>query len=94
MFSNRWLTVIQLDSRLTPNYITSELIRLSLETENIESRPVGSLMHLQPVFRDAPYYGEKISENLFKKGLCLPSGSNMSKDNFERVSRNILSLVS
>jgi dTDP-4-amino-4,6-dideoxygalactose transaminase len=94
MFSNRWLTVIQLDSKSTPNHITSELIRLNLETEDIESRPVWKPMHLQPVFRDAPYYGEKISENLFKKGLCLPSGSNMSKDNFERVSRNILSLVS
>jgi len=94
MFSNRWLTVIQIDSKVTPNNVTSEQLRLSLESENIESRPVWKPMHLQPVFRDAPYYGEDISEHLFKNGLCLPSGSNMGKDNFERVSRNISALFS
>jgi dTDP-4-amino-4,6-dideoxygalactose transaminase len=93
MFSNRWLTVIQLNSRSTPNHITSEQLRLSLESENIESRPVWKPMHLQPVFRDVPYYGESISENLFKNGLCLPSGSNMGKENFERVCRNMLALL-
>jgi len=94
MFSNRWLTVVQLDSQATPNHITSEHLRLSLESENIESRPVWKPMHLQPVFRDAPYFGENTSENLFKNGLCLPSGSNLVKDNLDRVNRNILSLVS
>ncbi len=94
MFSNRWLTVIQIDSKLAPNCITSEQLRLSLESQNIESRPVWKPMHLQPVFRDALYFGENTSENLFKNGLCLPSGSNMTKDDFERISRNILNLLS
>lgn len=94
MFSNRWLTVIQLNSKATPNNITREQLRLSLEYENIESRPVWKPMHLQPVFRDALYFGEDVCENLFKNGLCLPSGSNISKDHFERVSSNILSLCS
>jgi len=94
MFSNRWLTVIQVNPMETPNCATNEQLRLHLESENIESRPVWKPMHLQPVFRDAPYYGENIAENFFKTGLCLPSGSNMSKDNFERVCRSILALFS
>jgi len=94
MFSNRWLSVIQVNSKLTPNHVTRELLRLNLEIANIEARPVWKPMHLQPVFKDAPYFGEDFSENLFKNGLCLPSGSNMNKDHFERVSKNILSLLS
>lgn len=94
MFSNRWLSVIQVNSKLTPNHVTRELLRLNLEVANIEARPVWKPMHLQPVFKDAPYFGEDFSENLFKNGLCLPSGSNMNKDHFERVSKNILSLLS
>src|SRR5207245_4238319 len=93
MFSNRWLTVIQIDSNATPNHISNEQLRLCLESENIESRPVWKPMHLQPVFRDAPYFGENVSENLFKNGLCLPSGSNMVKDHFERVNKKILSCL-
>ena len=80
-YSNRWLTCMLLESTLS---ITPENIRLALEQENIESRPLWKPMHLQPVFKDAPTYGGVVSEDLFKRGLCLPSGSNMSSEDRER----------
>ena len=83
-FSNRWLSTAIMDGE-----VTREDIRKSLESENIEARPLWKPMHLQPVFADAPYYGEKISEELFDKGLCLPSGSNLSNDELDRVIANI-----
>lgn len=79
----RWLTVIQLD----PDVIrtTPEDIRLKLETHDIESRPVWKPMHMQPVFRDAPRVGGAISEEYFARGLCLPSGSQMTDMDVDRV---------
>ena len=91
-FSNRWLTTILLNSALTPNAINNDKIRISLEAGNIESRPLWKPMHLQPVFKDAPYYGNGISDKLFKEGLCLPSGSNLTKEEFNRISDIILNL--
>lgn len=79
--SNRWLTCITVDS----DEVTPEIIRLALEKDNIESRPLWKPMHLQPVFETFPYYGDKLSERLFNKGLCLPSGSNMSVETRERI---------
>ncbi len=67
--SNRWLTTIILNPAQTPNGVSNEDIRLSLESQNIESRPLWKPMHLQPVFKDAPYYGNKISEDLFQKRI-------------------------
>lgn len=81
-FSNRWLTTIVVKS--SGNY-TRETIRIALEAENIESRPLWKPMHLQPIFIDAPYYGSGVSENLFEDGLCLPSGSNLTEQDLERV---------
>ena len=83
-FSNRWLTTIIVDPVKT-NGITREDIRFELEKENIESRPLWKPMHLQPVFKDAPRYSNGTSESLFKDGLCLPSGSNLSDNDFERI---------
>jgi len=83
-FSNRWLTTILIDPKETRG-VTREDIRLALEKENIESRPLWKPMHLQPVFKEYPFYGGKVSESLFEKGLCLPSGSNLSGDELERV---------
>jgi len=83
-YSNRWLTTILIDPEKSGG-ITREDIRIVLEKENIESRPLWKPMHLQPVFKDFPYYGEKVSEGLFEKGLCLPSGSNLTKEELERV---------
>ena len=83
-FSNRWLTTILVDPAKTGG-ITREDIRLALEKENIESRPLWKPMHLQPVFAKFPYYGERVAENLFENGLCLPSGSNLSEEDLARV---------
>ena len=78
-YSNRWLTTILVDPEKSG--VTREDIRLELEKENIEARPLWKPMHLQPIFREYPYYGSDVSEMLFKNGLCLPSGSNLTHDN-------------
>ena len=82
-FSNRWLTTILIDQEITG--VDREEVRLSLEEENIESRPLWKPMHLQPVFSDCPALVNGVSEGLFNKGLCLPSGSNMTTEDRERV---------
>lgn len=87
-FSNRWLTTILVDPKKT-NGITREDIRLNLEKENIESRPLWKPMHLQPIFKDAPNYSNGTSEKLFEHGLCLPSGSNLTQNDLERIITNI-----
>ncbi len=84
-FSNRWLTCIQVDPNLSNTGVTRETIRLALEKENIESRPMWKPMHLQPVFKKYPFYGDGTSERLFDTGLCLPSGSNLTQADLERV---------
>lgn len=83
-FSNRWLTAILVDPEVTGG-ITRETLRLALEKENIESRPLWKPMHLQPVFADAPFYGDGTAEQLFNNGLCLPSGSNLAQEEMERI---------
>jgi dTDP-4-amino-4,6-dideoxygalactose transaminase len=90
-FSNRWLTTIIVNPQQSGG-ITREDIRLSLEKENIESRPLWKPMHLQPVFKQYPFYGDGTSEKLFEQGLCLPSGSNLSSIDLERVVDIIQSL--
>ncbi|WP_417350499.1 DegT/DnrJ/EryC1/StrS family aminotransferase [Flavobacterium alkalisoli] len=83
-FSNHWLSAIIVDSSIVG--VNREDVRLALEAENIESRPLWKPMHLQPVFEGCPYYGGKVSEDLFDKGLCLPSGSNLGESERERIS--------
>ena len=90
-FSNRWLTTILVDPKKTSS-ITREHIRLELEKDNIESRPLWKPMHLQPIFKDCPYYGGEISETLFNNGLCLPSGSNLKQEELFNVSKKIQKL--
>jgi len=82
--SNRWLTTILVNPEETAG-VTREDIRLALEEKNIESRPLWKPMHLQPLYEDAPYYGKGVSDELFKYGLCLPSGSNLRERDKERV---------
>jgi dTDP-4-amino-4,6-dideoxygalactose transaminase len=89
-FSNHWLSIIKIDS----DRFSREDVRLALVKENIDSRPPWKPMHLQPVFESAPYYGEKVSETLFEKGLCLPSGSNLTDDELNRVLSVIQELCS
>jgi dTDP-4-amino-4,6-dideoxygalactose transaminase len=75
------------------NGLTREDIRLALLDHNIESRPLWKPMHLQPVFKEAPYYGNQVAENLFKTGLCLPSGSNLTDADRDRIARSIRRLI-
>lgn len=83
-YSNRWLSTFLLENAGKES-ADREDIRLTLEQGNIEARPLWKPMHLQPVFSAAPFYGDGTSERLFEKGLCLPSGSNLTKADLERV---------
>ncbi|PWL39141.1 pyridoxal phosphate-dependent aminotransferase [Flagellimonas aquimarina] len=78
--SNRWLTCV-----LTSSFETRERIRIALDNENIESRPLWKPMHLQPIFKEATNYTNGVSEDLFERGLCLPSGSNLEQEDLERI---------
>ncbi|QQV03390.1 MULTISPECIES: aminotransferase class I/II-fold pyridoxal phosphate-dependent enzyme [Chryseobacterium] len=82
-FSNHWLSAIVVNPEITGK--NREDLRLAFLEDNIESRPLWKPMHLQPVFADAPYYGTDISEKLFNDGLCLPSGSNLTDEDRERI---------
>lgn len=88
-YSNRWLTSITIDTRESGG-VSREDIRLALEEENIESRPLWKPMHLQPVYNGLPYYGSGVSDRLFEQGLCLPSGSNLTGEDLERVTAAIV----
>lgn len=79
-YSNRWLSCI-----LTPSFEIRERIRLALLDENIESRPLWKPLHLQPIFNEYKKFVDGTSESLFSRGLCLPSGSNLSLSDLERV---------
>jgi len=87
-FSNRWLTTITIDPDKA-NGNTREIIRHLLEKENIESRPLWKPMHLQPVFEKHPSYTNGTSEKLFNTGLCLPSGSNLTRESLDIVIETI-----
>ena len=90
-YSNHWLTCILVDEAKVG--FSREELRLHLEESNIESRPLWKPMHLQPVFKDAAYYGGTVSESLFEDGLCLPSGSNLSNNDRDRISKVINSFI-
>jgi dTDP-4-amino-4,6-dideoxygalactose transaminase len=83
-YSNYWLTAILIDPLLTKG-ITREYVRLALDAENIESRPLWKPMHLQPVYDGARFFGTGKCESFFENGLCLPSGSNLTEEDFERI---------
>ena len=83
-FSNRWLSCLVMDTEKTGG-VTREDIRLKLAAQNIEARPLWKPMHLQPVFAGTSYYGGNVAEKLFQDGLCLPSGSNLTKEELGRV---------
>jgi dTDP-4-amino-4,6-dideoxygalactose transaminase len=91
---NRWLTCMVVDEEKS-NGITRETIRMALNEQNIEARPLWKPMHLQPVFASYPYYGSRnVAEDLFNRGLCLPSGSNLSPDDLNRIAGVIQRLFS
>ncbi len=89
--SNRWLTVMQVNPELSGS--DREQIRLALEEENIESRPVWKPMHLQPIYAQYEVFGGHVSEHLFERGLCLPSGSSLTKSDLNRIVYLIRSIV-
>ena len=87
-YSNRWLSCIVMElaenSKLSP-----EQFRLHLEQDNIESRPLWKPMHMQPLYKNAEYFGGDVAKQLFQKGLCLPSGSNLTSQDKERIQKSI-----
>jgi len=87
-YSNRWLTCV-----LTPSFEVREKIRIALENENIESRPLWKPMHLQPVFENNISFVNGVSEDLFERGLCLPSGSSLEIEDLDRVCETIKNLL-
>lgn len=87
--SNCWLTVILVDEKKFG--VCAEEVRLHLEAENIESRPMWKPMHLQPVFENCRVFGCEVSEELFDSGLCLPSGTQLEDSQVDRISELIRS---
>jgi dTDP-4-amino-4,6-dideoxygalactose transaminase len=85
---NYWLTCIQIDPREFG--ASREEVRLALEANNIEARPVWKPLHLQPVFAGARVRGGACAARLFERGLCLPSGSSLSVEDQERICALIL----
>jgi dTDP-4-amino-4,6-dideoxygalactose transaminase len=90
-YSNHWLSCIIIDPKDTG--FTREDLRLHLEKDNIESRPLWKPMHMQPVFKDCSYYGANVSEILFKNGLCLPSGSNLTDSDRKQIKSSIQKMI-
>ncbi len=84
-YANRWITCIT-----TASYEMREQLRLALQEDDIESRPLWKPMHMQPVFKDCMHFTNGTSEALFEKGLCLPSGSNLNQDDLDRILNIIL----
>ncbi|WP_317125166.1 MULTISPECIES: DegT/DnrJ/EryC1/StrS family aminotransferase [Flavobacterium] len=84
-FANYWLSSIVVEPNAAKG-INREALRLAFEQANIECRPLWKPMHLQPIFEKYPYYGSTVAETLFEKGLCLPSGSNLTNVDRERIS--------
>ena len=88
--SNHWLTCILVNEAEAG--FSRETLRLRMDAANIETRPLWKPMHLQPVFADAPFYGDGTSELLFDSGLCLPSGAGLTDDDVDRVVEVLKSL--
>ncbi|MCU7542744.1 DegT/DnrJ/EryC1/StrS family aminotransferase [Riemerella anatipestifer] len=89
-FSNHWLSAVLIDPQKAG--FSREDLRLKFLEDNIESRPLWKPMHLQPVFAEAPYYGGQVAQQLFENGLCLPSGSNLTDADRQRISEVVYKL--
>ena len=85
-FANYWLSAILIEPNKAKG-IDREALRLVFEAASIESRPLWKPMHLQPIFEQYPYYGSNVAETLFEKGLCLPSGSNLTDEERVRIKK-------
>lgn len=91
--SNRWLSCILIDPIKTSG-ISRETIRQTLAAANIESRPLWKPMHLQPIFQETLFFGDGYCETLFEQGLCLPSGSNLSPEQKDRIANQLKTVFS
>ena len=89
-YSNHWLSAITVDENITG--WSNHDLRLQFRNEKIESRPLWKPMHLQPVFENSIYYGNSVAEDLFNKGLCLPSGSNLTEEQKNRIKEVVLKM--
>jgi len=83
-FSNCWLITAILDPIVWSDVDIQDLSK-AMDEADIETRPLWKPLHMQPVYQHAMYYGDNVAENLFYRGICLPSGSNLSEDDFERI---------
>jgi dTDP-4-amino-4,6-dideoxygalactose transaminase len=83
-FSNRWLTCLLIDPEKNLG-LSSQAIRLAFEKENIETRPLWKPLHQQPIFENCISYTNGVSDLLFEQGICLPSGSNLTNEAFDRI---------
>ena len=92
-FSNCWLTAILINP-VNPYQMKRDQVMHALSQENIESRPLWKPMHLQPLFKENAYYGDEVAATLFEHGLCLPSGSNLSNEELNRIKGVFLQLMS
>ena len=90
-FSNHWLSAITF--KKSDELRNNENLRIFLHKFNIESRPLWKPMHLQPVFDGSLFFGSGIAEELFNRGLCMPSGSNLSDDDRERIKQAVLQFM-
>ncbi len=90
-FSNHWLSCILIEEDVSG--FSNEKLRLQFAKDRIESRPLWKPMHLQPVFKGCAYYGGTVAEDLFEKGLCLPSGSNLTDTDRDRIARSIKKIL-
>ena len=86
-FSNHWLSVILF--KKTDKVFNKENLRIFLQNFNIESRPLWKPMHLQPIYKNEKYYGDSNASSLFERGLCLPSGSNLTENQLDRIKKSI-----
>lgn len=89
-YSNHWLSVVSLNPK---SGITKAHLSRLFSNDNIESRPIWKPMHMQPVFKNAAYFGSKLSEKLFNTGLCLPSGSNLTDEDRDRISAVLKTVI-
>ena len=91
-FSNRWLTNVTFSKEILER-ISLEKIKANFDKLNIETRFLWNPMHLQPVFKNAKYFGSNVSEDLFKSGLCLPSSTSLEIDEIAEVAKILKGMV-
>lgn len=89
-YSNHWLSIVRIEAK---SGITKTQLIQKFAKQNIETRPIWKPMHLQPIFKNAPYFGSNLAEKLFSNGLCLPSGSNLNDGDRQRISSFLKSVM-